>query len=397
MKKGSVKFLLIFAGIFSFCLLLLDISSSALLTDIVEKASKSVVIVVVYDITGEQRGQGSGFFIDDKGRIITNAHVMDGAYSAEVISEWKYWGDVAILKLDDELDLAMIQVEAIDESPLKFNFKRKVQPGERVIAIGNPLGLDKTVSDGLISAIRRYGEIEYIQTTAPISPGSSGGPLLNLAGEVIGVTTAAFTEGQNLNFAISANSIQPFLIGPQKVEHLHPSRSKVWFRWLLKWVGRGFLALIALAFGGGWWLIGIIVLVIAALYWLFRHIFIFLLWPVRHFKKKRLERLEGKVKRLREMINYHRHKYYVDNSPEISDSEYDQLKVELEAIESAHPELITWDSPTQLFGKSTLLSREESLLYCWKCGSRLRVTPRVKGTSVICPECGTEFKIPKGL
>jgi len=354
-------------------------------------------MIVVYDITGEQRGQGSGFLIDDKGRIITNAHVMDGAYSAEVISEWKYYGDVAILKLDDELDLAMIQVEAIDESPLKFNFKHKIRPGERVVAIGNPLGLDKTVSDGLISAIRHYGEIEYIQTTAPISPGSSGGPLLNLAGEVIGVTTAAFTEGQNLNFAISANSIQPFLMGPQKVEGLHPARSKVWFRWLLKWVGRGFLALIALAFGGGWWLIGIIILVIVAVYWLFRYVFTFLLWPIRHFKKKRLERLEEKVKRLRELIHYHRHKYYVDRSPEISDSEYDHLKVELETIEKAHPELITWDSPTQLSGEYSSSSGTESVFYCWKCGTQLSVTPTMKGHAVECPECGAELKIPRVL
>lgn len=394
MRKGSVTFLIIFSVIFSFCLLSPDIPYSASVIHIAEKASRSVVMIVVYDITGEQRGQGSGFFIDDKGRVITNAHVMDDAYSAEVISESNYYGDVTLLKLDELLDLALVQVEAIEESPLQFNFKRKIRPGERVVAIGNPLGLEKSISDGLISAIRHYGEIEYIQTTAPISPGSSGGPLLNLAGEVVGVTTAAFTEGQNLNFAISANSIQPFLIGPQKAQRLHPPRSKVWFRWLLKWVGRGFLALITLAFGGGYWLIGIIIFVIVAVYWLFRYVFIFLLWPIRHFKKKRVVRLEDKVKRLHELINYHRHKYYIDKSPEISDSEYDHLKVELETIEKAHPELITWDSPTQLSGSYSSSSGTESVFYCWKCGTQLSATSTMKGYAVECPECGTELKIP---
>jgi hypothetical protein len=399
--------------------------------DIAEKASPSVVMIVTYDITGAERGQGSGFFIDAEGRIITNAHVIKDAYSAEVFSESSYYDDITILGRDEELDLALIQVKTTEESFLEFDFEYEVRPGDKVVAIGNPLGLEKTVSDGLISAVRKYGNVlEVIQTTVPISPGSSGGALLNMEGSVIGLMTATITEGQNLNFAISARSIKPFLLRPITIEHLHPPKSKVWFRWFTKWVGRVVGGLIALIFGGGWWLITIIILVIMAVYWLFRGVFALVLRPIRFLKKKRAglssnqsiskpeeseilqetsnntfddslalldeeESLRGKLERLRQLIRYHQHKYYVDNSPEISDFEYDRLKAELHSIEQMHPELITPDSPTQQGDVQSSPPESYCLFYCWKCGTRLQADLSMKGHIAKCSECGVELTIPE--
>lgn len=103
-------------------------------------------------------------------------------------------------------------VEDIGEPTLTLAEKAELQPGQRVLAIGNPLGLDRTVSDGLMSAVRGIlGKIQIIQTSAPVSLGSSGGPLLDLKGEVIEVISATVSEGQNLNFAIGVETLKQFL------------------------------------------------------------------------------------------------------------------------------------------------------------------------------------------
>jgi len=166
-------------------------------TEIAEDVGKSVVMIIVYDATGSAAAQGSGVFVTNDGRILTNAHVLEDAYSAEVISTIGTFDRVQVLYRDEKRDLALIRVPTGQSVPARFASDTDFKPGQRVIAIGNPLGLEKTVSDGLISGIRRTNDgVELIQTTVPISPGSSGGVLLNEYGLVIGITTSTFQGGR---------------------------------------------------------------------------------------------------------------------------------------------------------------------------------------------------------
>lgn len=197
-----MKRFLLFVGIVLFIVSSIAFAQTLTVEDIIKDASPSVVKIIVYDITGTKRREGSGFFIS-RGEIVTNAHVVDRAYSAEVHSSLNVYEQITITKRDDEVDLALLTVKGIGEPSIVLADTGDLRPGQRVLAIGNPLGLERTVSDGLISAVRGIpGKLQLIQISAPISPGSSGGPLLNLQGAVIGVTSASMSKGQNLNFAI---------------------------------------------------------------------------------------------------------------------------------------------------------------------------------------------------
>jgi hypothetical protein len=176
-------------------------------------AARKVVSVLVEGVSGEPDVQGSGFFVDSQGTLITNHHVIKNAASASVrTSDGAYYLVKGVLADDAEHDLAVLKVEGRNFKPLPLGDSTKVRLGDRVIAIGSPLGLESTVSDGIVSGLREDGDSEVIQTTAPISHGSSGGVLLNSRGEVIGVTTFFSREGQNINFAIPSNNIRPLLM-----------------------------------------------------------------------------------------------------------------------------------------------------------------------------------------
>ena len=250
--------------------------------DIVEGAIPSVVQIVVYDITGAERGEGSGFFIGP-GKILTNAHVIESGYSAEVLSESEYYDRVTILKSDSDIDLAVIKVDERSEVYLPLEQEQEIRPGERILAIGNPLGLEKTVSDGLISAIRGApGGLQIIQISAPISPGSSGGPLLNQQGRVIGVTAATLSEGQNLNFAIGVRTIINFLDESDNPRQLQEAKARVLWRVILKWVVNIIIWLIAFAFGGGWWIVVIVILIFTLIGWACKNLY---RWVVTLFRR----------------------------------------------------------------------------------------------------------------
>lgn len=180
------------------------------LPDIIKKIEPSIIVVLTYDQDGKLLGQGSGFFINERGEAITSRHVLEGSVRAEVKTiDGKIYPITKIIAEDQDSDI--IKIGAIIPEDL-INFL-KISPslpevGERVVVIGSPLGLEQTVSDGIVSAIRRipiFGRI--IQISAPISPGSSGSPVINLKGEVIGVATFQMVEGQNLNFAIPSKRI----------------------------------------------------------------------------------------------------------------------------------------------------------------------------------------------
>jgi len=180
------------------------------LPEIVKKIEPSTVVILTYDKDGKIIGQGSGFFISEKGDIITNRHVLAGAHRAEVkTTSGKVYAITMIVSEDKEADIIRVSVNITKESVRPLSLSSSIpEVGERVAVIGSPLGLERTVSDGIVSAVREipaFGKI--YQITAPISPGSSGSPVVNMKGEVIGVATFQFIEGQNLNFAVPGERI----------------------------------------------------------------------------------------------------------------------------------------------------------------------------------------------
>ncbi len=183
-----------------------------------------------------ERGAGSGFILSDDGKILTNAHVVDGADQVTVTLQDGRIFDGEVLGRDRLTDVAVIQIEAEDLPSVRIGDSDQIRPGEWVIAIGNPLGLDSTVTAGIISATgRSSGEVgvgdkrvDFIQTDAAINPGNSGGPLLNVEGEVIGVNTAIIRGAQGLGFSIPINRVQE--ISEQLIENGEVERSYLGIR-----------------------------------------------------------------------------------------------------------------------------------------------------------------------
>lgn len=183
------------------------------LTQVVQSSLSSVVLIVVSDSSGKEVGQGSGFIVSSDGKILTNYHVIKGARTAVIkLSNGSFFSVEGMIAFNEDDDLALIKVQGSGLPVLALGNSEEISVGEKVVAIGSPLGLQNTVTDGIISAIREEGSHrKWIQTTSPVSPGNSGGPLLNLRGEVIGITTFRIKGGENLNFAAPSNSAQILL------------------------------------------------------------------------------------------------------------------------------------------------------------------------------------------
>lgn len=179
------------------------------LPDLVRRIKPSAVAIETFDAHGEKLSRGSGFFID-LDRVVTNRHVIEGAYRAEVHLNSGYSYPVkTVIAVDAEGDLAILKVDAPPAlvRPLLLD-RTSPQEGESIVVIGNPYGLEGSVTNGIVSAVRDipgFGRI--IQITAPISPGSSGSPVVNMQGQVIGVATLQITGGQSVNFAIPSERI----------------------------------------------------------------------------------------------------------------------------------------------------------------------------------------------
>lgn len=185
------------------------------LPELVRRIKPSAVAIETYDVRGEKLSRGSGFFIGTD-RVVTNRHVIDNAYRAEVHS---YNGSIypvkGVVAVDAEGDIALLKVDAPPNQvrPLLLD-RTSPQEGESVVVIGNPFGLEGSVTNGIVSAVRdipTFGRI--IQITAPISPGSSGSPVVNMQGQVIGVATLQITGGQSINFAIPSERISQLQSG----------------------------------------------------------------------------------------------------------------------------------------------------------------------------------------
>ncbi|NER83518.1 MAG: PDZ domain-containing protein, partial [Leptolyngbya sp. SIO1D8] len=177
-----------------------------------------------------EQGLGSGFIVSEEGQILTNAHVVEGADTVQVTLKDGRIFEGQVVGTDPFTDVAVIDIEAADLPTVNLSDSDQLQPGEWAIAIGNPLGLDNTVTVGIVSATGRSSgqvgvadkRVDFIQTDAAINPGNSGGPLLNEQGEVIGMNTAIIQNAQGIGFAIPINTVEQIasqLITNGQVEH----------------------------------------------------------------------------------------------------------------------------------------------------------------------------------
>ncbi len=186
---------------------------------IAQMAFKSTVMLIMEDTNGNPVSLGSGFFVSDD-QIPSNLHVTEGASRgyAKIVGQHTKYDIEGITAIDPEKDLVIFKISTFRAPTLILGDSDAVQVGDTIYAIGNPLGLEGTFSQGIVSGIRNIGNDKLLQITAPISPGSSGGPVLNNKGEVIGVSVATCRGGQNLNFAIPSNYLKTLLekTGPAK-------------------------------------------------------------------------------------------------------------------------------------------------------------------------------------
>ena len=231
--KHWSKMNIVRSGVLTLCLMLLismtGVSVSLGQEDvptIIKRVEPSTVVIVIYDKEGRLKGQGTGFFISKEGDVITNFHVIQDADRAEVrTSAGKTYPVTRVLDDDRMGDLIRISTNTLGNlTPPLSVVGSFPEVGTHVIVIGTPLGLEKTVSDGIVSAVREipgFGKI--IQLTAPISPGSSGSPVLNMKGEVIGIISFFVAPGQNLNFAIPG----------ERILRLTPGKGKSLSEWSL--------------------------------------------------------------------------------------------------------------------------------------------------------------------
>jgi S1-C subfamily serine protease len=199
-----------------------------LATRIAKTNLQSVVTLMALDNNDQPLGLGSGFFTSENGLVATNAHVIEGA--TKVIRRWQGKGGTAdrIVKFSPRFDLVLLQTSFSPPPAVKLGDSEFITVGEEIVALGSPYGLEGTVSTGIISGIRSMDGIKYLQITAPISPGSSGGPIFNTNGVVVGIATSSLSSGQNLNFALPMNFLNQMpdsTLSFSAVKHVPPDSS----------------------------------------------------------------------------------------------------------------------------------------------------------------------------
>jgi S1-C subfamily serine protease len=189
-------------------------------TKVAKDTLPSVVMIRVQDTKGKPMKFGSGFFVKPD-VLATNFHVISGGASAVVtqIGNSTVFQVDWIIGVDQENDLALLKVKGLSGRPLRLGNSKHVEIGEDVFVLGNPQGLEGTISTGILSArgLRQIGKENLLQITAPISSGSSGGPVVNARGEVIGIAVASLAKGQNLNFAVPVALLADLLDRPHQL------------------------------------------------------------------------------------------------------------------------------------------------------------------------------------
>lgn len=200
-------FLITVIFLFSISLSIYAQQSSSLVplsaSTIAKNSFPSVLMLVMEDSSGQPLSLGSGFFVKE-GIVATNFHVIEGAVGgfAKIVGQELEYDITGVVGIDNKKDLVLLAINGAKAPSLSLGDSQQVAVGDEIYAIGNPQGFEGTFSQGIVSSIRQVGAETVFQITAPISPGSSGGPVLNTQGKVIGVTVATFKDGQNLNFAI---------------------------------------------------------------------------------------------------------------------------------------------------------------------------------------------------
>ena len=208
----SKKSLLSFIGLVLFLFCEITAVNAQSPQQIAQKALASTVLLVMEDANGQPLSLGSGFFVRN-GQVATNLHVVKGASRgyAKLVSQKTKYDVEGITAVDAERDLVVLKISVPGAQVISLGDSDMVQVGSPIYAVGNPRGLEGTFSQGIISSVRKVGTDKILQLTAPISPGSSGGPVLNDKGQVIGVSVATFRGGQNLNFAIPSNYLKKLI------------------------------------------------------------------------------------------------------------------------------------------------------------------------------------------
>jgi S1-C subfamily serine protease len=180
------------------------------LTELVKVVQPSVATVVAYDVDQNVANIGTGFFVNKNGYLITNYHVLVGKFGAEIkTADGSTYPIKSVVAENQTTDLIKVRVDIPPEKVHWIKVSAKMPPvAQRVMVVGSPMGLEHSVSDGIVSSVREIPGVGiFFQMSAPISPGSSGSPVVNMEGKVVGVATFQFLQGQNLNFAISGKSI----------------------------------------------------------------------------------------------------------------------------------------------------------------------------------------------
>jgi len=197
------------------------------LAELVRRVQPAVVTITTFDTDGNRLAQGTGFFLSRNGDIATNWHVVAGATLAEArTSDGRSFSIRTLLRGNEAADLAVVSGVGLSTVPDALVLAQKTpSPGDPVVVVGSPLGLEASVSSGIVSAVRNLpGQGPVLQITASISPGSSGSPVLNMDGEVVGIATMRLIQGQDLNFAVPSNLLAALPVGtPRSL----PSRSVV--------------------------------------------------------------------------------------------------------------------------------------------------------------------------
>jgi len=185
---------------------------------IYEKVSNAVVKIYAYDYNDSLAKQGSGVVLNDKGYVVTNYHVLSGCERLEILHGKEIVPYVDIIGIDVEKDILILKIKEKKFPAVKIGDSKTLKIGQRVYAIGSPIGFENTISEGIISGLRNYEELkrDFIQITASISHGSSGGAVVNDKGELIGISTLTAKEGQNINFAIPIDDVLTVEIGSYK-------------------------------------------------------------------------------------------------------------------------------------------------------------------------------------
>jgi S1-C subfamily serine protease len=190
------------------------------LPELIRRVKPSVVSVITYNAKDEPLISGSGFFIRP-GEVVTNMHVIEGAVRAEIRTldgKGKTYPVKGTLNVDEEGDIALLSVDVPQDRARAVTLAPEMpEEGENIFVIGNPLRLEGSVSNGIVSAMREVPNLgKIIQITAPISHGNSGSPLFNMKGQVVGVVTIKVTNGQNINLALGSERLQA--LRPEKLQ-----------------------------------------------------------------------------------------------------------------------------------------------------------------------------------